>query len=170
MRHSKRSNTVARPGFSLVEAVVCMVVLSLVLVAAMQVAGAANVAQAKVSERVTGRLLADGLLSEIVPLAYADPGASPVFGREAGESTSSKQAYNDVDDFNGWTESPPLSRTNVEIVGMTDWTRSVAVQWVNVPVISQVSVNETGAKRITVTVTRNGRVIATAVAIRTKYK
>lgn len=153
----------------MVETVVCVVVLGLMLTAAMRVASASSMSQLKASERVTGRLLADGLLAEILALSYADTSGTPVFGRETGESSGSKQNYSDVDDFHGWSETPPQDRSGAAIEGMPGWKRQVSVVWVQVPDVSSVSAVETGAKRVTVTVTKDGRPIATAVGIKTDH-
>lgn len=156
-------------GFSFVETAVCVLVVGLLLVASMRVAAGANRAQAQAAEQVMGQYLAAGLMNEITALAYADPGGAPVFGREPAEVAGVKSGYNDVDDFAGWTESPPQDFAGNVMPDLTGWARSVTVEWVTVPNVSQASAGETGAKRITVTVTRNNRVVATCVAIRTSH-
>jgi len=91
----------------------------------------------------------------------------PLFGREVNELLSSKANYDDVDDFNGWSESPPQDRDGTVMSGLSGWQRSVVVDWVVAADPTQVSLSETGAKRVTVTVKHKGITIATRVAIRT---
>lgn len=166
-RFKARRGERGRSAFTLVEAVMSMLIVSVMLVSAMRAAGSSGLVQYKSAERATGRLLASGLLNDIMPLAYRDPGTTPVFGTESGESTTSKAAWNDVDDFNGWTESPPQDRDGNVMSDLTGWSRSVTVDRVDAANPSQVSAVPTGAKRITVTVRHNNLVVATRVGIRT---
>jgi hypothetical protein len=153
---------------TLVEATMAMLLVSLLLVAAMRATAGSGLAQYKTAERSTARLLADGLISEITALSYEDPDSTPAFGFESGESSTSKSAWDDVDDFHGWVESPPQFRAGTAMSGLSEWERSVTVERVNASVPSETAQSETGAKRITVTVQRNKLVAATRVAIRTK--
>jgi Tfp pilus assembly protein PilV len=154
-------------GFTLVEAVMSTLVVSLVLVAAMRVAAMSSVMQYKAAERVSGRNLADGLLNDIGILAYQEPSGTPNFGIETGESATSKTNYDDVDDFNGWTESPPQERNGTVMSQFNNtWRRSVVVTWINPTNLSQTSNTETGIKQITVNVYHNGLLVATRSALR----
>jgi len=158
-----------RGGLGISEAVVSVFVVSFALVAALHAAGGAIVAQAKGAERARARHLADALLAEVASLDYEDPTAVlKLFGPEAGELLSSKANYNDVDDFNGWAESPPRDRTNVALPNLSGWRREVAVARVNPLDPTQAAATDTGAKRVTVTVKRNGVTLATRTTIRTK--
>ncbi len=155
-------------GLSLVECVIATLLVSTVLVAAMQVAAVSATYQARSAQRATAQFLARALTSDISQLAYQDPVNTPVaFGRELGETAASKVNYNDVDDFNGWSESPPQDRSGVVMAGMTNYTRSVAVAWVNPANFSQVMGAESGVKRITITVSLGKAVIYTKVFVRT---
>ncbi|MGB9625032.1 MAG: prepilin-type N-terminal cleavage/methylation domain-containing protein [Phycisphaerae bacterium] len=155
-------------GVSLIEATVSMVVVAVMLVAAVHAIGGSAAARSRVTKRAVGPYLADGLMAEILAQSYQDP-TSPVFGPEVsgGESAGSRAAWDDVDDYNGWVESPPRDKDGNAIVGMTGWEQSVAVAWVNPADLTQVSATESGAKRITVTVRYNGVTVATRVAVRT---
>lgn len=153
-------------GFTLVEAMMSMLVVSILLVGSMNAAGSAGMAQFKASERTTGRLLAAGLLNDILAMNYEDADTTPALGIESGESSASKSAWDDVDDFNGWTESPPQNYNGTAMSNMTGWQRSVTVTRIAAADLTQ-SASETGAKLITVTVRRNNVPIATRVGIRT---
>jgi len=145
-----------------------MVVIAVMLVAAVHAVGGSAATRARVTKRVVGPYLADGLMAEILAQSYQDP-TSPVFGPEVsgGESAVSRATWDDVDDYNGWVESPPQDKDGTVIAGMTGWERSVAVVWVNPADLTQVSATESGVKRITVTVRYNGVTVATRVAVRT---
>lgn len=168
MKHATRTGrSLGLAAFTLVEAMLASLIVAVLLVAVLQTVGATGLARYKAGERATARFLADALVADITSLAYRDPGSSPVFGLEAGETAASKVNYNDVDDYNGWSESPPLDRCGNVLPGLDGWRRSVAVAWVNANDVTQTSATETGAKRITVTVAHNGVAVATRVAIRT---
>src|SRR5262245_37042091 len=109
MTRLKRHNPV-RTGFTLVEAVMSMLIVAILLVSALRATAASSLMQYKMAERAKGRFLADGLMNEIMQLSYEDPDTTPVFGRETGEYYIYRPAWNDVDDFDGWVTSPPLTR------------------------------------------------------------
>ncbi|MBI2447899.1 MAG: hypothetical protein HYV48_05170 [Candidatus Omnitrophica bacterium] len=51
--------------------------------------------------------LASGVMDEIRSKAFEDPDANKKFGPETDEDTSNRIEWDDVDDYNGWTETPP---------------------------------------------------------------
>jgi hypothetical protein len=159
MRHTR--------GFTLVEATMSTLIVSILIVCAVRVAGANGVAQYKTAERGTARFLADGLLNDISCLPYEDPNVTPLFGLESGETSASKANYDDIDDFDGWSESPPQYRDGSQIPNETSWRRTVKVERVS-PSDLSVQSTETGAKRITVTVLHNNVTVISRAVIRTR--
>lgn len=160
-----------RPGrlasaFSMIETVVSIMIVGGLLVVAMNTAGAAVTGQQKIGERAKGMLLAEGLMDEVLRQAYEEPDDTPTFGREPSESGSNRADYDDVDDYDGWGTSLPESKVGTSMSGYTGWKRSVVVEWVNSSNLTGVSGTDTGVKRITVTVTRDGRTVAKLVALR----
>ncbi|OYW18935.1 MAG: hypothetical protein B7Z55_09750 [Planctomycetales bacterium 12-60-4] len=97
----------------------------------------------------------------------------PLFGPELGEpavATGPRTLYDDVDDYHGWSRSPPQSRNGTPMSDLTGWQRSVAVEFVNPSNPGSVALLDQGIKRVTVTVRRNGVTLATSVALRSdKY-
>ena len=167
-----------RRAFTLIEAVFATLLVGLLLVAALSTAGASARLQSHGSDRGTGELLAQGLMNEILVQAYQDAGPNPVFGPTPTEVTTppSRTKFTDVDDYNGWTESPPQNKDG-SVITMTNpdgstspafpgWGRSIAVAWVTPSDVTVTSTTETGVKRMTVTVTHNHVVVATSVAIK----
>jgi hypothetical protein len=106
-------------------------------------------------------------MTEILQHSYEDPDGSPVFGPEAGETGGTRAAYDDVDDYDGWTATPPQQRDGTAIPKGAGWTREVAVDWVQSNNLTLGSMTDTGVKRITVTVKYNDLVAASLVAVRT---
>jgi prepilin-type N-terminal cleavage/methylation domain-containing protein len=171
-----RSTSPARRGFTLVEATIALLVVSVMMVAAMSVAGQSARSRTVQQEQVRGEALARQLLSEIMQMPYQQSGVTTtVLGPETGETRSSNSAlpYNDVDDFNGWSESPPQYASGTAIPGFMGWKRSAKVEWLGVtgttlPIVT-VSLIETGLKRITVTVTAPSGKVTTLVGLRSQY-
>jgi hypothetical protein len=154
-------------GFTLVEATMSTLIVSILLVCAVQVVGASGLTQYKSAERATARFLADGLLNDISALPYEDPNVTPLFGRESGESVASKANYDDLDDFDGWSESPPQYGDGSQIPNLTGWRRTVKIERLSPSDLSVQSI-ETGAKRITVTLLHNNVAVLSRAVIRTK--
>jgi type II secretory pathway pseudopilin PulG len=163
------SNFRPRAGFTLVEAVISTVIVSVMFVAALTTVGASRLTQHKGGLVGRGRLLAESLMSEILLQSYQELGETYVFGRESGESAAERATYDDVDDYHGWSESPPVAKDGTSLPNGANWRRTVAVEWVDPADPQQVSGTETGAKRILVTALHQGVPQALLVAIRTAY-
>ena len=164
------STTRNTTGFSLVEAVVATLIVGILLVAVMNTVGFSNAAQYKSTEQARGEALAQAIMAEILNQAYEEPDDIPSFGRESSESGGSRTTWDDVDDFNEWSASPPEQPDSTQLPNFNGWTRRVSVEWVNPNDLSQTASTETGVKRITVTIERNNRVIASLIAIRTNMR
>lgn len=152
---------------TLVEVVVASVIVATLLVAALTtVAGAASAGRAlEAQERAV--LLAEELMNEIVMLPYEDPDEPTLAcGPETGES--GRAAFDDVDDYHGWTESPPQDAQGVAKASMSAWARQVTVTWVHAADLTTASAVESGVKRIEVVVLHDGTPLATLVAYRTR--
>jgi type II secretory pathway pseudopilin PulG len=153
-------------GFTLVEAVMSMLIVGIMLVAALNTVGASKLTQRKNYERSIGPMLAEDLLTEILSQSYEEPVDTPIFGRETGEFSWSRTPYDDVDDYDGWTTSPPEDKDNADLPDLTGWARSVEVYYVDYGLSNELNY-DAGLKRIHVTVTYNGLVVSELSAIRT---
>jgi len=156
-----------RTGFTLVEAVLSLVIVSVMLVAVLSTVGASRLSQYRTSQYSRGQLLAESLMAEILPQDYLDPNNPPVFGTESGESTITRADFDDVDDYDGWSSSPPMQKEGTHIPGLAGWQRRVTVKWVNPADTGEVKSSETNAKRITVTVSCDNKQVGSLTAIRT---
>jgi len=159
-----------RPALTLVECVISIAIVGVMLVAALDTVGAARSTQRKTADRTRGTLLAQDLLSEILQQDYEDPSAGAgSFGLEPGEAGSGDRSlFDDVDDYDGWSDSPPRQKDGAVLTGFSGWERSVAVRWVPPGNIGAVQPSDTGVKQVTVTVTRDGAVVTTLVALRAR--
>lgn len=158
-----------RRGISLVEVTISMVIVSIMSMGVIQMTGVSARTRALSTDRVRGLALANDLLAEIQTRHWADPVGGPTsFGTGVGEiDGKTRTLLNDVDDYNGWKQSPPLEIDGDEIPGFDGWTRAVTVEYAAVSGNTVVTSGsfETG-KLITVTVLRNGRLIAEVSAFR----
>lgn len=145
------------------------VIVGVMMVAAMQTVAASRVVQFKTAERAQGASLAGELMTEIMERAYEDA-VSPVFGPEAGESTGTRDAFDDVDDYHGWEEKPLCDRSGGSLPGMGDWGSAVSVVRVAPADTTVASLVETGAKRITVTIKHRDVPVFTLHAVRTSAR
>jgi len=152
-----------------VEAVISAVIVGVMLVAALNTVGASRIGQQKMGDRTKGALLAQQLMTEILQQQYEDadygPGSFGLGGDEVGDG--SRALWEDVDDYDGWSASPPQQKDGTVIQGFDGWERSVGVVWANPNNLQATVGYDTRVKRITVTVTRDDVPIATQVAVRT---
>lgn len=169
MKRSSHRRPAAAPrrGISLWETAMSSFLVGLLLLAATTTLSSSVAMQTQAGERARGSHLASALIDEILEQSYMEPGktSSPI-GRESGESATCRANYDDVDDYNGWTDSPPQNKDCTTMPDLTGWTRQVAVAWVDPANLTQPAPgasSETGMKRITVSVWHNGKLILTRV-------
>jgi type II secretory pathway pseudopilin PulG len=156
-----------RRALSLIEVVASTMIVGMLSVAALNSLGAATRSSESIGNRAVALGLADELMSEILQEPYEDPTQTPILGRESGEPASPRSAFDDVDDYNGWSQSPPQYHDGTVIPNRTDWRHRVEVRRVTPTDPTLNSATEQGAKRITVTIEYNGEVLAEQIAVRT---
>ena len=159
-----------RPGkchaLTLVEVAVSMFVMSMMLLAALGAVGGARRGLQLTAERQQGVLLAHQLMTEILQQPYEDVNLGEgSFGLGADEvGDGSRALWEDVDDYDGWSASPPQDKAGNNLAGFDDWSREVDVAWYD---LSNTRDYDTRVKRVTVTVRCRGRQVAQLVALRT---
>jgi len=163
---SNRLRCIRRSAFTLVEAVVCTAIVGLLLVAALSTAAAARTTEYRMATRERGLLLAQELLAEMLTRPYSDPEEGTAgFGAEAGESDGTRRLFDDFDDYRNWSASPPQTRDGVALTDLTGWKRQVQVRRLN-PATLNTALGESGLKSCTVSVWRDGALVAELSAIR----
>src|SRR5215218_10495906 len=174
-----------RAGLMLVEAAVCVVIVAVMLVAALQTVGAAAKARRVQVNQCQGPALARQLLAEVRQCRYAEelpqPTTTPggaigllvlpaALGPDVGEAdTKSRAAFDDVDDYEGLDESPPRARDGSALQATGEWRRTVSVVYVRPDDPDAVVLDDQGVKRVTVTVTGPGGAATTLAALRSRY-
>jgi type II secretory pathway pseudopilin PulG len=140
---------------TLVEVVLCILVVGVMLASSLTAVGASRSGQFRMQQKVRANLLAQDLMAEILQKNYKAPG-STLIGLGSGEVAGVKTTYNDVDDYDGYSESPPKYPDGTTMPNLTGWKRSVEVDWVNPANPDQIVATEKNVKRVVVTVSYNG--------------
>lgn len=127
-----------REGYLLVEASITIVVLATALVAIIVVLALCAKSTTNSEAALTSGQLAGGLMEEIRLRRWDEKTAmdggrikSPsAIGDDNGESAGDKTTFDDIDDFHGWTESPPKDPLGQPKTEFAQYTSSVTVIYV----------------------------------------
>lgn len=157
-----------RPALSLIEVIVSMILVGLLLVAAMRSVGGVFRTWSISQNLHGGTGLAQQLMTEILQQGYSDPDGSASWGPEAPESSAVRSAWDDIDDYDGWS-SVPQSKDGTSLPGYEGWTRAVSVAYAGLADPTQLSLSDEGLKRITVTVTDPGGRQSVLIAYRSRW-
>ncbi len=134
MTHRRKQPTVqiSRKGLSLVEVVVSTLLVGLVLVTSMKTVGGVIRTWQVTEKQHDGMTLAVDLMTEVLQAWYTDP-EDPFegLGTDSNESSNPRTEFDDTDDYNGWSASPPEARDGTVLTDYNGWTRAVDVQKTN---------------------------------------
>jgi len=154
-------------GFTIAEATISTVIVAVMLVAALNTVGVSRTTQLKAALVGRGQLLAEALMAEILQQSYQEPTDAVAFGLETGETATIRSAYDDVDDYQGWSATPPTAKDGTTLANSANWKQTVTVERIDPLDPTKVFTKETGAKKITVTLLFKNVPQATLVAIKT---
>jgi type II secretory pathway pseudopilin PulG len=156
-----------RNALSLIEVVAATMIVGLMAVAALNSLGAATKSSESIGNRAVALGLADELMSEILTCPYSDPSGAGGFGPEGIEASGPRSAFDDVDDYHGWNESPPQFRDGTDMPDRDQWRQRVTVTRVVPANPTLAAGSEQGAKRVQVMIEYRDQVLAEQVAVRT---
>lgn len=153
---------IRRRAFSMVEATMCIVLLSGVFLASAEVVRMVGLSRAIGDERARALAVGQDLLQEVsvLPLG-SDPG---VIASE--NSPASRAAFATVYEYAGLTDSPPRSRNGAVLDGYSGWTRRITITTLNPGTLAPSLVPGTGMARVSVEVLRGNRVASRLSVIR----
>ena len=116
-----------RCGLSLLEVVISLILVSTIML--VSITASANLLRSRVEslQSVDGHELAFQMLDEVTSVAFEDADSDRVFGRESSETSTTRSDFDDVDDYHGYTVSPPTHRSGAAIAGWESWSVSIAV-------------------------------------------
>lgn len=129
----------SRGGFVLVEVTIAYVLLAVAIVALVPVFIIAIKAGTGTEQLQTATYLTVELMEEVrmrkwdelTPATNAHIPASSMIGRDGVESATDKRTFDDVDDFNGWSESVPYDPVMRVLSDFKEYQRTVAVSYVD---------------------------------------
>jgi prepilin-type N-terminal cleavage/methylation domain-containing protein len=153
-------------GFTLVEAMMSILIVGVMFVAALQTLGSSRLSQATIANQRRGYELAQQLLAEMIALPYKEPAGGTTNGPDTGEVNGKRSLFDDIDDYHAWTEQPPALKDGTALTNLADWSRRVTVTWVDPASIDTTRGTESGMKRITVSVSRGLKPVASLTALR----
>jgi prepilin-type N-terminal cleavage/methylation domain-containing protein len=151
-------------AFTLVETIISIVLVSVLLVAALTAAGASARFRQSTTSRDFASLLASDLAEEMAGKLYGSTGGGTI---STTALTGNRSATTNIDQYHGLTESPPVTWAGTAVSGATGWTRSAEVTRVLAKSPDTATTDETGVKRVTITVSKGSTVYAKVRFLRT---
>jgi len=139
-----------RHGLSQVEVVVSSLIVGVVLVGALNVLGGATRTNRVAADQLDAPALAHQLIGEILSLPYEDPeepGGS--IGLETGETNTTRADFDDLDDYDGWSQIPPETKDGTMVPDASGWRRLVTVKYFD-PTTGSTGGTDMGVKLINV--------------------
>jgi type II secretory pathway pseudopilin PulG len=160
-----RSN---RRAFTLVEAMVAMLIIGLTIAALVASTGAFSRTNAAGIDLSTAEFLIEEIRELTASLPVVDPQTSTTtFGIETGEAGLAQ--YDDLDDFNNAVFNPPIDINRTALVNFAGFSQQVQVRNVAVNALNTVVANHSSNfYRVTVNILMNGTQISTATWIRAR--
>jgi prepilin-type N-terminal cleavage/methylation domain-containing protein len=159
-----------RKGFSLVEILIAIVLVGLSITALVTASNSFTMANGAGADLSTAEFLAEQIRELTIQLPVSDPAAVnwTNFGPETGETLDT---YNDVDDFDGATFSPPISADKATLGNFPEYTQRVTVQKLNPSDFDAVvdDIIDSPFVRVQVDVLRNGDLLCSTTWIRARY-
>jgi MSHA pilin protein MshD len=156
-----RTNKLAtRHGITIAETVISMLLISFVLVSTLSIIAPISRSGTVHANKLVATNLASELAEEISTKFWTSPilDDPDSIGPGAGEVRST---FDDIDDYNGFSSSPPSLSSGSTNFALTGWSRSVKVTHVQVSDPSIESPTYTGLKKVIITVTKDGTALAT---------
>lgn len=148
-----------RGGFTLIEAALVMTIISVGVMAMLELLATGTVSNAEGAETTVAYNLAKNVREMTFGMAIADPTSPTNWGVESGETLAT---YDDIDDLDGQSFSPPIDGRRQPLNDLTGWRQTVTVRSVDPDRMTLAVPNgSTPALRVTVTVSHHGKDVAT---------
>ena len=158
-------------GFSLIEVLIASMLVGLAIAALVVANGTFTMANYAGADLTTAEFLIEQIREMTAMLSVMDPSTMtpPQFGVETDEA--SVAAYDDVDDFDGVTFSPPIDAARMPLPDLAAFTQLITVDRLNPSNFNEVWADTAASDffRVTVSVTQNGRPISSANWVRARY-
>lgn len=155
-------------GFSFVEVLIAILLVGLAIASLVAANSAFTMANGAGANLSTAEFLIEQIRELTTLLPVVDPlTGDDTFGPESGETTAN---YDDVDDFDGASFSPPISAGRNPLNDFTVFSQQVTVENVSASNFEQVvSDHSSDFVRVTVQVSLNSKVISSTSWLRARY-
>jgi prepilin-type N-terminal cleavage/methylation domain-containing protein len=155
-----------RQAFTLAEVLVAVILIGIAIASLL----ATNIAFTNSNGTATNLSTAEFLLEQIremtTTLPLVDPDGGGTFGAEEGALAD----YDDLDDFDGSTFSPPIKTDRTAMTEFTGFSQQVTVENVSAANFQQVVADgSSDFVRVSVTVSLNSRPLCSSAWIRARY-
>src|SRR4051812_38526077 len=115
-----------RRAFTLLETALATIIVGVGIVATMQLFAVCSQQNRAANQMTVAMLLCDNIREAMAGLSFNDPtSGKTTWGAEAGETNVS--AFDDVDDFDGKTFSPPIDSLRATVPTMSQYSQVVSV-------------------------------------------
>ncbi len=163
MKNSRLKN-----GFTLIEVLIAILLIGLAIAALISANGALTQANGAGIELSTAEFLIEQIRELTTVLPVIDPNTgTTTFGPETSETLAS---YDDIDDFNSASFSPPISADRNTLNDLSAYTQQITVQNVSESDFEQVVSNHSSFfVRVDVKILLNTREISSARWLRSRY-
>ena len=169
-----------RKGFTLIEIVLAIFIIGVALVTLLSMFSMGLKGDVFAREMTIASTLAQELMEEIKSQEFEEPRPdTPVFGPETAGRTrleptvaaaSDRTFYDDVDDYDNWSKSPPEEIDGTSLADFSLYTRSVEVRNVaNQDYTSEQGDGTTDSKRVTVTISKGGNDLVNLTTVVVRY-
>ena len=154
-------------GFTIIEALVATIIVGLAIVALVMANGVFTQANAAAVNLSTAQFLVEQIRELTAVLPVVDPTTEDAtFGAEEGSLVS----YDDLDDFDGVSYSPPINASRAAMSDLSSFTQQITVENVNSSNFNQtVADHSSPFVKVTVTVSQNSNELASATWLRARY-
>lgn len=155
-------------GFSMIEVLIAILLVGLAIASLVAANGAFTKANGAGTDLSTAEFLIEQIreLTTLLPVIDPESGVS-VFGPEGTETLA---GYDDVDDFDGASFSPPINADRTPLNDVAAFSQQVTVENVNASDFEQVVGDHTSSfVRVTVKVFLNSKQISSTSWLRAQY-
>jgi len=157
-----------RSGITLIETVLSILIISVLLTVALNLLGGVAKARATQNRSQEVQSLGWDLLTEVLQAYYEDPDIPDGWGPEPGEASDTRSDFDDIDDYDNWTASPPQAKDGTPIAGWEQWKRGVTVTRVDPQFIFSPMSTDLGLRRVEVAVEDPNGNVTTYYALQAK--
>lgn len=168
-------------GFAMVEIVLATAIVGGLAAAAMSLAASSAGQKTRAANLTRGHMLCKALAEEIATRPVADWSSGGLdlsindgtwalkadsSAVRADSGTGNRSTFATIDEYDGYSESPPTDENGNVLAGYSGWTRGVEVEAVRLGDPDMVSPQETGLRKITVKVQIGDEIIAQTTFLR----